>query len=149
MQKRVSCRAIIFNNERMVSMYREKSDRVYYTFPGGGMEENETEEECVVREVKEEFGIDVKPVKKVYIYEDEKTIQNFYLCDWLEGELGSGEGEEFQEDRNRGVYIPSLIYVDKIQDLPLMPPVVAKQLITDVKKYSYELSPEVVTLKGE
>ena len=45
MQKRVSCRAIIFNNERMVSMYREKSDRVYYTFPGGGMEENETEEE--------------------------------------------------------------------------------------------------------
>lgn len=149
MQKRVSCRAIIFNNERMVSMYREKSDRVYYTFPGGGMEENETEEECVVREVKEEFGIDVKPVKKVYIYEDEKTIQNFYLCDWLEGELGSGEGEEFQEDRNRGVYIPSLIYVDKIQDLPLMPPVVAKQLIADVKKYSYELSPEVVTLKGE
>lgn len=133
----------------MVSMYREKGDRVYYTFPGGGKEENETEEECVVREVKEEFGLDVKPIKKVYIYEDEKTIQNFYLCDWLGGELGSGEGEEFQEDRNKGVYIPSLIYVDKIKDLPLMPPIVATQLIDDVKKYSHQLSSEVVTLKGE
>ena len=147
MKKRVSCRAIIFDNERMVSMYREKDDKVYYTFPGGGIDENETEEECVIREVKEEFGIDVKPVKKVYIYEDEKTIQNFYLCDWLEGKLGSGEGEEFQEDRNRGVYIPSLIYVDKIQDLPLMPPMVAEQLNKDLKKYGYKLSNEIVTLK--
>lgn len=149
MQKRVSCRAIIFDNERMVSMYRENGDRVYYTFPGGGMEENETEEECVVREVKEEFGIDIKPVKKVYVYEDEKSIQNFYLCDWLKGELGSGVGEEFQDDRNKGVYVPSLIYVNKIQDLPLMPPIVAKQLVEDVKKYNYKLSKEVIEMKGE
>ena len=149
MQKRVSCRAIIFDNERMVSMYREKGDRVYYTFPGGGMEKNETEEECVVREVKEEFGIDIKPVKKVYVYEDEKSIQNFYLCDWLKGELGSGVGEEFQDDRNKGVYVPSLIYVNKIQDLPLMPPIVAKQLVEDVKKYNYKLSKEVIEMKGE
>ncbi len=149
MQKRVSCRAIIFDNERMVSMYRENGDRVYYTFPGGGMEKNETEEECVVREVKEEFGIDIKPVKKVYVYEDEKSIQNFYLCDWLKGELGSGVGEEFQDDRNKGVYVPSLIYVNKIQDLPLMPPIVAKQLVEDVKKYNYKLSKEVIEMKGE
>ena len=149
MQKRVSCRAIIFDNERMVSMYRENGDRVYYTFPGGGMEKNETEEECVVREVKEEFGIDIKPVKKVYVYEDEKSIQNFYLCDWLKGELGSGVGEEFQDDRNKGVYVPSLIYVKKIQDLPLMPPIVAKQLVEDVKKYNYKLSKEVIEMKGE
>lgn len=149
MQKRVSCRAIIFDNERMVSMYRENGDRVYYTFPGGGMENNETEEECVVREVKEEFGIDIKPVKKVYVYEDEKSIQNFYLCDWLKGELGSGVGEEFQDDRNKGVYVPSLIYVNKIQDLPLMPPIVAKQLVEDVKKYNYKLSKEVIEMKGE
>ena len=149
MQKRVSCRAIIFDNERIVSMYRENGDRVYYTFPGGGMKKNETEEECVVREVKEEFGIDIKPVKKVYVYEDEKSIQNFYLCDWLKGELGSGVGEEFQDDRNKGVYVPSLIYVNKIQDLPLMPPIVAKQLVEDVKKYNYKLSKEVIEMKGE
>ena len=38
----------------------------YYVFPGGGQEENETYEEGTLREIKEEFGIDVKIVKKLY-----------------------------------------------------------------------------------
>ena len=80
MQKRVSCRAIIFDNERMVSMYRENGDRVYYTFPGGGMEKNETEEECVVREVKEETGASAKIIKyigkTVYTFKGSSDIVN-------------------------------------------------------------------------
>ena len=38
----------------------------YYVFPGGGLEEGETIEEGVIREIKEEFGIDVKPIKIIY-----------------------------------------------------------------------------------
>ena len=41
MKKRESCRAIIFSEDKMVVMYREKNDRVYYTFPGGGINEGE------------------------------------------------------------------------------------------------------------
>ena len=36
----------------------------YHVFPGGGLEEGETLEEGIVREIKEEFGINVKVKEK-------------------------------------------------------------------------------------
>ena len=110
--KRISCRAIIIENDTMVSMYRELKDRIFYTFPGGGLEENETEEECVKREVLEEFGLNVEPVKKVYTYESERSIEHFYLCNVVGGEFGKGTGEEFHNNNN-GVYKPTKIKRNK------------------------------------
>ena len=149
MSKRYSCRAIVIDENKLVTMYREKEDRVYYTFPGGGMEENETKEECVKREALEEFGIIVEPVKHVYTYENEKTVQYFYLCKWVSGELGTGTGEEFEADRNRGVYMPTLMPVEKISELPLMPPEVAKALAEDLQTYGENLSDNVRTFNVE
>lgn len=129
---RESCRAIIFHNNKLIVMYREKNDRAYFTFPGGGKEVGETNEECVIRECFEEFGINVEPLKEVYLYQDEKSIQHFYLCDWISGELGSGQGEEFAPDRNSGVYMPTMMPIENIGKLPLMPPEVAKVLAEDI-----------------
>jgi len=143
MSKRYSCRAIVIDENKLVTMYREKEDRVYYTFPGGGMEESETREQCVVRECFEEFGINVEPIKHVYTYENEKTVQYFYLCKWISGELGTGSGEEFQADRNRGVYMPTLMPIEKISELPLMPPEVARGLAEDLNQYGVNLSDTV------
>ncbi len=139
MEKRESCRAIIFNEGKLVAMYREKNDRVYYTFPGGGKNEGESLEACVIREVEEEFGMNVKPIREVYHYEDEKTIQHFFLCDWLSGEFGSGVGEEFQLDRNKGVYIPMLIECKNLVNLPLMPPEIKDNLVKDLNKFGVNL----------
>ena len=130
---RESCRAIIFHDNNLVVMYREKNDRKYFTFPGGGKEDNETNEECVKRECLEEFGIVVEPEREVYVYQDEKTLQHFYLCNWVSGELGSGQGEEFAPDRNNGIYIPTLMPFEKIDTLPLMPPEITKVLSEDIK----------------
>lgn len=130
--KRKRARAIIVNNDKLVSMYREFEDRSFYVFPGGGMENDETEEECVIREVYEEFGIMVKPIKKVYVYENEKSIEYFYLCEWISGEFGTGEGEEFDINSNKqGVYIPELIEISSIPSLPLMPKEVADSFYND------------------
>ena len=38
----------------------------YHVFPGGGLEEGEALEEGVAREIKEEFGINVKVKEKIY-----------------------------------------------------------------------------------
>lgn len=130
--KRKRSRAIIINDSKMVSMYREFDDRKFYVFPGGGMEGNETEEECVIREVYEEFGINIKPIKKVYVYETEKSIEYFYLCEWISGEFGTGVGEEFDVNSNKeGVYIPKLIKISDIPNVPLMPPEVASYFYED------------------
>lgn len=132
--KRKRSRAIIINDSKMVSMYREFDDRKFYVFPGGGMEGNETEEECVIREVYEEFGINIKPIKKVYVYETEKSIEYFYLCEWISGEFGTGVGEEFDVNSNKeGIYIPKLIKISDIPKVPLMPPEVASSFYEDYK----------------
>lgn len=148
-EKRARARAIIIHEGKMVSMYRERQGRVFYTFPGGGMEGTETEEECVKREVFEEFGLIVKPIKKVYTYENKNSIEHFYIADWLSGEFGSGEGEEFEKNRNNGVYIPKLIEISDIPNIPLMPPEVASAFYDDYTKNGKDLRNDVKFIVGE
>ena len=148
-KKRERARAIIVRDGKFVSMYREKQGRIYYTFPGGGMEENESEEACVKREVFEEFGIIVEPIKKVYIYENKISKEHFYLAKWLSGEFGSGKGEEFQENQNNGIYIPKLIEISDIPKLPLMPPEVASTFYDDYIRNSKDLRNDVKFIYGE
>lgn len=145
-KKRVRARAIILQDEKLVSMYREREGRVFYTFPGGGIEDNETEEECVIREVFEEFGMIVEAIKKVYTYENDISVEHFYVCKHISGEFGSGEGEEYQENRNNGVYRPTLIDICDIPGLPLMPPEVALQFYKDYKNNGVELRDDVKLL---
>lgn len=124
-------------------MYREKNGRVYYTFPGGGMNDGESEEACVKRECLEEFGITVQPIKKLYEYEDTKPFKTIFLCKWTAGELWTGNGEEFEADRNKGVYIPMQIDVEKILSLPLVPSEVAKEVYDDYFNSNFENVNEV------
>ncbi len=132
MEKRKRARAIIIvNNNSIISMYREFDDRKFYTFPGGGTEGDETMEECVVREVGEEYGITVKPLKKLYEYDGTNSIEYFYLCEWISGEFGSGKGEEYDKNNTNGVYKPTIIKIADIPNLPLMPAEVATSLYTD------------------
>lgn len=49
--------AIIKDHHVLLLRHREhKTGRSYWLFPGGSIEENETEEQCVAREMFEETG---------------------------------------------------------------------------------------------
>lgn len=148
-EKRVRSRAIIIHEEKIVSMYRERQGRIFYTFPGGGKEGNESEEDCVKREVFEEFGLIIQPIKKVYVYENQNSIEHFYVAKWISGEFGSGEGEEFQENQTNGIYIPKFIKISDIPNLPLMPPEVASVFYDDYMKNRQELRKDMKFIMGE
>ena len=67
--KRIRLAGIIPMEDGFALMHRKDvlknpDQTEYYVFPGGGQEENETYEEGTLREIKEEFGIDVKIIKK-------------------------------------------------------------------------------------
>ena len=57
--RRPSARAIIERNGKVLVMHSRKFD--YYKFPGGGIEEGESAEQALIREVREESGYFVRP----------------------------------------------------------------------------------------
>ena len=59
-----------------------------YTIPGGKLEEGEKMTECLVREVKEEVGLDVWPIKLIHVAEFINSPlfykkAHFIFLDWL------------------------------------------------------------------
>ena len=78
---RVACRGIIIKDGMILTSYERKTDQ--YMLPGGGKEANETDTDCVIREVKEETGYIIKPSKCVLeineYYVDEKYISKYFL----------------------------------------------------------------------
>ena len=105
MEERIRVAGIVKIDDGYAFMHRKnvikrKDFQEYYTFPGGGLEENETLEEGVIREIKEEFGISVKVIKKLYEMYSEKFNQReyFFLCEYEGGIFGTGTGPEFSGD---------------------------------------------------
>lgn len=109
----------------------------YYVFPGGGREGNESFEEGTIREIKEEFGIDVKVIKELYTIQNDKAEEHFFLCEYVSGKLGTGQGPEFSGDPkyiDRGTYTPEIIAKDKVKDIMLLPIEVKEMLIKDIEE---------------
>ena len=110
----------------------------YYTFPGGGKEGEETLEEGTIREIKEEFGIDVEVVEKLYEMEqpNKQTKEYFFLCKYLGGKFGTGTGPEFSGDpkyADRGQYLPEIISRADVENITLLPFEIRDKFIEDIK----------------
>ena len=138
---RYSVRGIIEKGGGIVLIHRikykdGKTDE-YYVFPGGGVEEGENYEECIVREMKEELGIKVKPTRQIYQSSRKDRVELFYLCEHLEGEIGTGVGPEFTSERyaDRGKYLPEVIKFDELKNLNVQPAEVRGKLVEDLETY--------------
>ena len=59
---RKGCRAVIVQEGKILLTHELNSG--WWLMPGGGQEEGETPEDCVVREVEEETGYLVRPVRR-------------------------------------------------------------------------------------
>ncbi len=111
---RVGCRGIVADNSRILISHELNVD--FYSIPGGGMEKNETPEECCVREVLEETGYIVKPVKHFLTlneyYEEYKYIDYYFVC-----EVTAKSKQNLTEiERERGL-VPEWIETEKILEI--------------------------------
>jgi 8-oxo-dGTP diphosphatase len=82
-----SARAIIVKDNEIMFLYSKTLD--YYMLPGGGIEENELEENCVIREVKEETGFSASLIKKTLVireYFPDSTWETHYFLVELIGD---------------------------------------------------------------
>jgi len=105
MEKEISARAIIIENDEVYLMYRKKKKKLgiikeYYITPGGSVEPGETLEEAVVREIKEEFQVDIEIIKYIGKKEGKKKIANFFECKIINGTPSLGGEEIIQNNEN-------------------------------------------------
>lgn len=87
---------LVSEDGRIVLIQRE--GETYYGFwalPGGTVEEDETIEEALIREMKEETGVEVKPNEILGVYSDPerdprgRVITTVFICDYS-GNLKAG-----------------------------------------------------------
>lgn len=99
--KEKSCGAIIYKEEnRELKFLLVHQHNGHFSFPKGHMEENETEIETALREIKEETNLDAKldtnfRVSISYFIESKNTVKEavYFIGTPLSNELKSQEGE--------------------------------------------------------
>ena len=111
---RPSARGILVENRRILLSY-EKNTGVYMS-PGGGQEEGETLEECCIRELREETGIHVEPIRP-FITINEYCFEtlynsNYFLCK----KMGESEPSLTPTEIEHGI-IPVWVDIDEALEI--------------------------------
>jgi 8-oxo-dGTP diphosphatase len=79
-----------FGNKILAAQRRKKEITIKMEFPGGKVEENENEE-CIVREIKEEINVEIEIVKKlansIYDYGAFKINLIPFIANYISGEI--------------------------------------------------------------
>lgn len=62
MARHTRCQGLIIKDHKILLIQHSQNStgRSFWVIPGGGLDGSETEEECVIREMKEETNLDVK-----------------------------------------------------------------------------------------
>ena len=98
---REGCRAVIVQDGKILLTHELNSG--WWLMPGGGMEEGETPEDCVVREVEEETGYIVRPLRRFLFmceyYEEYRYSGYFFICEVT----GMGQMKLTDAEKRRGV----------------------------------------------
>lgn len=124
--------AVILQDGQIALIRREKLGRLYYVFPGGGLEDDETPEQAAAREVEEELGLQVSVGRLVAQTRFRGREQRYYLCAVTGGQFGSGQGPEFTRPFNPqyGTYQPVWLPIHALHTYPVLPQPVAELVQT-------------------
>lgn len=139
MRKFARAVAILIHEDHVLLMHRRKQDHEYYVFIGGGVEENETVEEAVVREVMEETSMPTHVIKLLYEHHyTGDSDQYFYLCQYILGEPMLGNANEMESMNTLGdkdYYKPMWVAISELPKLLLYPLEIRDWLLTDIQNH--------------
>jgi mutator protein MutT len=84
--------ALIFHDGKLLITQRQAEAHLggLWEFPGGKRETNETFEDCLVREIREELGMEITVgelfEEVTHAYEIKAVHLKFFICQWIRGE---------------------------------------------------------------
>jgi len=120
--KRRRASAVIIKGSKVLLIHRIDGDAEYWTFPGGGIETNETAEEAIKREIKEETNLNVHKCSEIFEDVDvfASTHNTFFLCETQGGQIQLG-GPEANMQSERNLHIIEWIEIEEVENLKLVP----------------------------
>ena len=124
MQEEITSRGIIIVDEEVILLFRRKNNKEYYAIPGGHVEKNETNEECIIREIKEELSINIEVIDLLGITQKDNRKEYIYNCKYIDGTLKLG-GEELERNNPNNYYEIRKINIKDIDNIDLYPENVA------------------------
>lgn len=130
MRQRVG--GIIIRGDKVLLMHRNKHGSVYYCFPGGGVEDSETKEVALQREIKEETNLDFSQSHLLCEFEYIGQWETFYLIKDAAGEAEIiGEEKERRSDDNtyKLVWLP----ISELEKNTVYPEETVKQFLNYYK----------------
>ncbi len=123
--------AIILKGGSLALIKRNRAGQIYYIFPGGQIEEGESQIETVAREIKEELGLEVNvgPLVAEVIFKGKSQFH--YLAEVISGEFGTGQGEEILGlvPTAYGTYAPVWVPVAELLQRDIRPRPVAELVL--------------------
>jgi 8-oxo-dGTP diphosphatase len=123
MRMRKAARAIIVQDGSLLVMRRNKFGERYLTLVGGGVETGETPEQAVVREVREETGLQVTDTRLVFVEDAGEPFgaQYIFLCGHKPGSptLSEDTGESIANRKGKNLYEPTWLPLAQLPEAPL------------------------------
>ena len=116
--------AIVIEDGKILLIHNNKHNCLRIEPPGGKKEDDETVEECVIREVKEELNVDIEILDLFGVYETDSREGDFEVSMFLskivggelkllEEQIHSGYGwyeyNDLFEFKEKGFLVPNLV----------------------------------------
>jgi len=116
------CAVIIIKENKVLTMFRRREGREYYTIPGGHMQQGETEVETAEREVLEETSLKVKNIKPAFTLLDyvKDNYDYYFTAEYDSGNLELG-GEEKVKSSEENYYELKWIEFDDVKNINMLP----------------------------
>lgn len=128
--------SVIVEDNKVVLIHRKKEGRDYWVFPGGGVEEGETPEEAVIREVQEELSLGCKVVRLLFSVESYPggNKDPYFLCSVDSNKIELG-GPEKQRHSKEDWYDSRWVEIDKVRSINLLPESAKEKFLNLIKKW--------------